>query len=71
MEDRDDWVDLLPFAEFGYNNIGYTVIKQTLFFPTYNKHLENNYKNPKDNSTKSNKSEAVKTVEDLYIIVTG
>jgi len=32
MWDQNDWVDLLPFAEFGYNNTVHTVTKQTLFF---------------------------------------
>jgi len=63
--DHDDWVDLLPFAEFCYNNTIHTVTKQTPFFTAYHQHPENNVKNPRDNATEINNPEAVKTVEDL------
>jgi len=75
MWDQDDWVDLLPFAAFCYNNTVHTATKQTPFFAAYHQHPENNCKNPKDNAsesknprdnaTESNNPEAVKTVEDL------
>jgi len=65
MWDQDDWVDLLPFAEFGCNNTFHTVTKQTQLFAAYHPHPENNFKNPRDNVTESNNPEAVKTVEDL------
>jgi len=65
MWDQDDWVDLVPFAEFYYNNTIHTATKQTPFFGAYHQHTENNFKNPRDNATKSNNPEAVKTVEDL------
>jgi len=65
MWDQDDWVDLLSFAEFCYNNTVYTTTKQTAFFTTYHQHPENNFKNPRDNASESNNPEAVKTVEDL------
>ena len=65
MLDQDDWVDLLPFAEFCYNNTVHTATKQTPFFAAYHQHPENNFKNPRDNATESNNPEAVKTVEDL------
>jgi len=65
MWDQDDWVDLLPFAEFCYNNTVHTATKQTPFFAAYHKHPENNFKNSRDNATESNNPEAVKTVEDL------
>jgi len=68
MWDQDDWVDLLPFAEFCYNNTVYTASKQTPFFAAYHQHPENNFKNPRDNATESNNPEAVKTVEDLDAI---
>ena len=70
MWDQDDWVDLLPFAEFCYNNTVHTVTatKQTQFFAAYHQYPENNFKNPKDNATKRNNPEAVKTVEDLDAI---
>jgi len=65
MWDQDDSVDLLPFAEFCYNNTVHTATKQTPFFAAYHQHPENNFKNPRDNATESNNPEAVKTVEDL------
>jgi len=65
MWDQDDWVDLLPFAEFCYNNTVHTATKQTPFFAIDHQHPENNFKNPRDNATESNNPEAVKTVEDL------
>jgi len=68
MWDQDDWVDLLPFAEFCYNNTFHAVIKQTPFFAAYHHHPENNFKNTRDNAIESNNPEAVKTVEDLDAI---
>jgi len=65
MWDQDDWVELLPVAEFSYNNTVHTATKQTPFFAAYHQHHENNFKNPRDNVTESNNPEAVKTVEDL------
>jgi len=63
--DQDDWIDLLPFAEFGYNSTVQTVTKKTPFFAAYHQHPKNNFKNPRDNATRSNNSEVVKTVDDL------
>jgi len=65
MWDQDDWVDLLPFAEFCYNNRGHTATKQTPFFAAYHQHPHNNFKNPRDDATERNNPEAVKAVEDL------
>jgi len=65
MWDQDDWVNLLPFAEFWHNNTVHAATKQTPFFAAYHQHPENNFKNPRDNATESNNPEAVKTVEDL------
>jgi len=65
MWDQDDWVDLLTFAEFCYNNTVHTATKQTPFFAAYHQHPENNFKNLWNNATESNNPEAVKTVEDL------
>ena len=65
MWDQDDWVDLLPFAEFYYNNPRRTATKQTPFFAAYHQHPENNFKNGRDNATGGNNPEAGKTVEDL------
>jgi len=64
MWDQDDWVDLLPVAEFCYNNTVHTATKQTPFFAPYHQPPEN-YFNPRDNATESNNPDAVKTVEDL------
>jgi len=63
--DQDDWVDLLPFAEFCYNNTVHTATKQMPFFAAYYQQPENNFKNPRDNATECNNPEAVKRVEDL------
>ena len=65
MWDQDDLLELLPFAEFCYNNTVHTATKQTLFFAAYHQHLKNNFKNPRDNKTETNNPEAVKMVEDL------
>jgi len=65
MWDQDDWVDLLLFAEFCYDNTVHTPTKQTPFFATYHHHHENNFKNPRDYRTESNNPDAVKTFEDL------
>jgi len=65
MWDQDDWVDLLPFAEFCHNNTVHPATKQTPFFAAYYQHFETNFKNPRDNGTESNNPEVVKIVEDL------
>jgi len=65
MWDHDDWVDLLPFAEFWYNNLVHITTNQTLFFAAYHQHAKNNFKNLRDNMTKSHNSVAVQTVEIL------
>jgi hypothetical protein len=36
---QDDWIDLLPLAEFAYNNIVHSSTKQTPFFSNYGHHL--------------------------------
>jgi len=36
--DQDDWVDLLPFAEFCYNKTVHTITKQTPFFAAYHQY---------------------------------
>jgi len=65
MWNQDDWVDLLPFAEFSYNNTVHTATKQTPFFAAYHQHGENNFTNRRDNATECNNPEVVKMVEDL------
>ena len=65
MWNQDDCINLLPFAEFCYNNTIHTAPKETPFFAPYHQHPENNFKNPRDKATESNNPEAVKTVEDF------
>jgi len=65
MCDQDDWVDVLPFAEFCYNYTVHTATKQTPFFGPYHQYSENNFKNARDNATESNNPKVVKTVKDL------
>ena len=65
MWDRDDWVDLLPFAEFCYNNTVHATTKQTPFFTASHQYPKNNFKNPRHDMIESNNPEAVKTVEDF------
>ena len=65
MWHQDDWVDLLPFAEFCYNTTLHTVTKERPFFAANHQHPENNFKKHRDNATEGNNPEAVKTVEDL------
>src|SRR4051812_32142072 len=36
---QDDWVDLLPFAEFSYNNSINASTKMTPFYAVYRQHL--------------------------------
>jgi len=61
--DQDNWVELLPFAEFCYNNTVHSVTKLTPFFAAYQQHPQNNFKYPEEADPKSNNPEAVKTVE--------
>jgi len=66
MWDHDNWVDLLPFAEFCYNKTVHTETKQIPFFAVYHQPPVNNFKNPRDKATESNNPEPFKTVEGLY-----
>jgi len=43
---QDDWVDLLPLAEFAYNNTVHTATKQTPFFANYGYHPRFNIEPP-------------------------
>jgi len=63
--DQDNWVELLPFAEFCYNNTVHSATKLTPFFATYQQHPQNNFKYPEEADPESNNPEAVKTVETL------
>jgi len=63
--DQDNWVELLPFAEFCYNNIVHSATKLTPFFVAYQQHPQNNFKHPEEADHESNNPEAVKTVETL------
>jgi hypothetical protein len=64
--DQDDWVELLPFAEFCYNNTVHTATKQTPFFAAYYQHPENNFVHPSNADPESNNPAAIKTVETLH-----
>jgi len=63
--DQDNWVELLPFAEFCYNKIVHSTTKLTPFFATYQQHPQNNFKHLEEADPESNNPEAVKTVETL------
>eukprot|EP00833_Pecoramyces_ruminatium_P004598 jgi/Orpsp1_1/1178630/evm.model.c7180000066157.1 len=39
---QDNWVDLLPYAEFAYNNSVHQSIKQTPFYANYGQHPKTN-----------------------------
>ena len=41
--DQEDWVELLPYVEFCYNNTVHSSTKQTPFFSTFGYYPENNY----------------------------
>ena len=50
---QDDWIELLPFVEFTYNNIKHASIHHTPFFANYEWHpkfdtfhIKNNVSNP-------------------------
>ena len=63
--DQDNWVELLPFAEFCYNNTVNSATRLTPFFAAYQQHLQNNFKHPEEADPESNNPEVVKTVETL------
>ena len=64
--DQDDWVELLPFAEFCYNNSVQSATKQTPFFATYYQHPPNNFIYPSSTDPSGNNPAAIKTVETLH-----
>ena len=41
--EQDNWVDLLPFAEYCYNNTEHSATKQTPFFGCYGRHPVDNW----------------------------
>jgi len=63
--DQDNWVELLPFAEFCHNNTVHSATKLTPFFAAYQQHPQNNFKHPEEAEPESNNPEAVKMVETL------
>jgi len=63
--DQDNWVELLPFTEFCYNNTVHSTTKLTPFFAAYQQHPQNNFKYPEEADPELNNPEAVKTVETL------
>jgi len=60
--DQDNWVELLPFAEFCYNNTVHSTTKLTLFLATYQQHPQNNFKHPEEVNPESNNPDAGKMV---------
>jgi hypothetical protein len=46
--EQDNWVDLLPLAEFAYNNSVHATTRLTPFFANYGYHPEMHFKPPKD-----------------------
>jgi hypothetical protein len=46
--EQDNWVDLLPLAEFAYNNSVHTTTRLTPFFANYGYHPEMHFKPLKD-----------------------
>jgi len=63
--DQDNWVELLLFAEFCYNNTVHSATKLIPFFAAYQQHPQNNFKHPEEAEQESNNSEAVNMVETL------
>ena len=63
--DQDDWVDLLPFAEFCYNNTIHSATKMTPFFAAYQQHPRNNFVHPISADPESNNPAAVTMVTTL------
>ena len=49
--DQKDWLELLPYAEFCYNNTVHSSIKMTPFYAAYGQHPENNFADVKVNSS--------------------
>jgi hypothetical protein len=40
---QDNWVDLLPFEEFSYNNTLHSSTKQTPFYSNYGQHPKGDF----------------------------
>jgi len=51
--EQDNWVELLPLAEFAYNNSVHISTKMTPFWAMYHRHPEMQFKTPKATSLKS------------------
>ena len=60
--DQDNWVELLLFAEFCYNNTVHSTTKLTPFFAAYQQHPQNNFKHPEEVNPESNNPDAGKMV---------
>jgi len=63
--EQDNWVELLPFAEFYYKNTVHSTTKLTLFFAACQQHPQNNFKYPEEADPELNNLEAIKSVETL------
>jgi hypothetical protein len=48
MYRQDNWVDLLPLAEFAYNNSVHVTARPTPFFADYGYHPEMHFKMPNE-----------------------
>jgi hypothetical protein len=46
--EQDNWVDLLPLAEFAYNNSVHVTTRLTPFYANYGYHPEMHFKLPND-----------------------
>jgi hypothetical protein len=51
--EQDNWVELLPFAEFAYNNSVHASTRMTPFWAVYHRHPEMQFETPKASSLKS------------------
>ena len=51
--EQDNWVELLPLAEFAYNNSVHASTRMTPFWAVYHRHPEMQFKTPKASSLKS------------------
>jgi len=51
--EQDNWVELLPWAEFAYNNSVHASTRMTPLWAVYHRHPEMQFKTPKATSLKS------------------
>ena len=46
--EQDNWVELLPLAEFAYNNSRHTATRMTPFFANFGYHPEMQFRLPRE-----------------------